>query len=446
MDGIKRMYEALISYLDGNNDFLPPNVIYAGLVNNIKWFAECREGIINHLTEGEITFLTSKVKSRLQAEANLRHQRARRWGMICMATGTGKSKVAIDAVHSLCQKKEDARILLVVPTTKLRDRTWQEEFYQWERAREWEQNITKICYASLHKQDCSAYDFVILDECHNITEKGAEAFSPAFIATGACMALTATPPSDYDKRMLLKRLNLDIVYQISLDDAVDLGVVAPYEVTVITMELDAVRKNVKGGNVTKPFWTTEAKNYEYYSRIEQEAEETGDRSKLSKFFYTNRMRFIYTLKSKIEASRYLLRDVIPKDKRMLIFCGSIETAEELCIHTYHSKSGTESYNEFINLRTNRLACVEALNEGDNIPMLDMAYINQLNSKELDLKQRIGRIIRFRFGHVGRIFILCVKGTVDEKWTRQATATLNPERVKWVALKDIMEGTEVLTLN
>lgn len=416
------------------------------LKDSIKWFTLARNEVLPFLDEAQIAGLSMRVKTRLQFEANHFHKLARRWGMICMATGTGKSKVAIDAVHSLCQKKEDARILLVVPTTKLRDRTWQEEFYQWERAREWEQNITKICYASLHKQDCAAYDFVILDECHNITEKGAEAFSPAFIATGACMALTATPPQDYDKRMLLNKLNLSIVYHISLDEAVDLGVVAPYEVTIITMELDKVRKNVKGGNVTRPFWQTEAKAYEYFLRIEQEAEETEDRSKLSKFFYTNRMRFIYTLKSKVEASRYLLRDVIPKDKRILIFCGSIETAEELCIHTYHSKSGSESYNEFINRRTNRLACVEALNEGDNIPMLDMAFINQLNSKELDLKQRIGRIIRFRFGHVGRIFILCVKGTVDEKWTRQATSSLNPERVKWVALKDIMEGTEVLTLN
>lgn len=141
------------------------------LKDSIKWFTLARNEVLPFLDEAQIAGLSMRVKTRLQFEANHFHKLARRWGMICMATGTGKSKVAIDAVHSLCQKKEDARILLVVPTTKLRDRTWQEEFYQWERAREWEQNITKICYASLHKQDCSAYDFVILDECHNITER-----------------------------------------------------------------------------------------------------------------------------------------------------------------------------------------------------------------------------------------------------------------------------------
>lgn len=416
------------------------------LKSSIETFGEARRQILPYLSEAHIAGLTMRVKTRLQHEANLYHKLSRRWGMICMATGTGKSKVAIDAVYSLCQKKPEARILLVVPTSKLRDRTWKEEFFLWEHHDIWENNVTKICYASLHKQNCSYYDFVILDECHNITERGAEAFSPAFIASGACMALTATPPEDYDKRMLLKQLNLDIVYQVTLDEAVDLGVVAPYEVTVITMELDNVEKYVKGGNVTKTFYQTELKAYEYFSKVEEEAKYSGDRSKLSKFFYTNRMRFIYTLRSKIQASKYLLKNLIPLDRRTLIFCGSIEASEELCLHTYHSKSGTESYNEFINLRTNRLAAVESLNEGDNIPMLDIAFINQLNSKELDLKQRIGRAIRFRVGHTGRIFILCVKGTVDESWTRQATSTLNPKRVRWVALADIIAGTETLNFN
>lgn len=443
-----QLHRAQVGYLEGRIllDEGHPEIKGQRLKDNLKWFCEEKAKFYDVLNEEEVKEFSNLVKSRLQYEANEAHKAAGRLGMICMATGTGKSKVAIDAIFSLCQKKSSAKILLVVPTSKLRDRMWRDEFSQWGLQSIWDENITKICYASLHKYNCADFDFTVLDECHNVTEKGIEGYTRGLYIMGPCMALTATPPSDYDKRMLLNRLNLSIVYYISLDEAVDLGVVAPYEVTVITMELDNVEKYVKGGNVTRPFYQTELKAYEYFSRVEQEAEESGDRSKLSKFFYTNRMRFIYTLKSKMKAAHYLLMKVIPSDKRMLIFCGSIEISEQLCLHTYHSKSGTESYNDFINLQINRLAAVESLNEGDNLPMLDMAFIEQLNSKELDLKQRIGRVIRFRVGHTGRIFILCVKGTVDEKWTKQSTSTLNPKRVRWVALADIIAGTETLNFN
>jgi superfamily II DNA or RNA helicase len=439
---VKATYDILHDYLHGQNDYLPNPVASTRLKDNIKWFAELRQSIIDYLSEDQVRHLSSNLKSRLQQEANQAHKAMNRWGMICMATGTGKSKTAIDAIVSLVTFKSEARVLIVVPTAKLRDRTWAEEFKEWGYEDIWNNNVEKVCYASLVKKAGLYFDFVVLDECHNITENSAKFFQHGQV--GGLMALTATEPEDWTKRQILeKQLRLKVCYKITLDEAVDLGVVAPYEITIITTELDSVRRNVKIETKAKTFYTTEAKNYEYYSKIEN-SEKPEDKEKLTKFFYINRMKTIYNLQSKLDAAQLIVRNYIPKDQRTLIFCGSIDHAEKLCLYTYHSKSGTESYNDFVNQKINILASVEALNEGDNLPMLDIAFIQQLNSKALDLIQRIGRVLRFRPGHTGRIIILCVKGTVDEKWTKKAIAGLNQNRIRWITFSDLVAGKEILT--
>lgn len=435
-EGAVASYEILCNFLDERVNEKPLT-----LYNNITWFCTERRKVIDSLTEDETKILTSKVKSRLQWEANLAHRLNNRWGLVCMATGTGKSKTAIDAIRSLVGYRPEARVLIVVPTAKLRDKTWRDEFKEWGAEDVWENNVEKICYASLKKKEGCRYDFVVFDEVHNLTVKSADFL--LFNQIDHCMALTATPPKNSFKQMLLAKFKLQMVYEITLDQAVDLGVVSPYEITVITTELDKVRRNIEVKTKAKHFFTTEYNNYAYYAKIEN-SEDSRVKARVGKFFYINRMRFIYNLTSKIEAAEWLLKNIIPLNRRTLIFCGSITHADRLSLHTYHSKSGSEGYDLFVDGTVDRLACVEALNEGDNIPNVDIAFIEQLNSNGLDLIQRIGRILRFRVGHVGRIVILCVKGTVDAKWTIEALAGLDRSKIRWIDYKDIVEGKEVLT--
>lgn len=434
-------YYAICRYLDDRYDmYLNPKV---WLKENVAWFKAIREAVIDYLTEDEIKVLSSKVKNRLQAEAGLAHKRANRWGLICMATGTGKSKTAIDAIKLLVQHNSSARILIIVPTTKLRDKTWKNEFKEWGVDYIWDINVEKVCYASLAKKSGCEYDFVVMDEVHNLTEASSGFFMYNTIKT--CMALTATPPENQFKQMLFEKYSLQMLYEITLDEAVDLGVVAPYEITVIQTNLDAIRANVKAGNKLKQFLTTEASNYAYYKKIE-DSERPEDQAKVNKFFYIRRMQFIYSLNSKLEYAQHLLREYIPESLRTIIFCGTTDHADRLANSVYHSKrkKSDTGYDDFVNKITNRISCVEALNEGDNLPDVDVAFIVQLNSNRLDLIQRIGRILRFRVGHVGKIIILCAKDTVDAKWVRLALLGLDTNKIRWIQYNDLIEGKEVLT--
>ena len=86
-------------------------------------------------------------------------------GVLCLATGAGKSKVAIDYAKLFYESmKKNFRCLLVVPTEKLRDENWKDEFDKWKGKVIYRVNVERTCYASLNKLKHKEYDLVILDK------------------------------------------------------------------------------------------------------------------------------------------------------------------------------------------------------------------------------------------------------------------------------------------
>ncbi len=384
-----------------------------------------REKITEPLAEVEFV---NKVREKVQNEA-IQAVVNNRGGMVAMATGSGKSRVAVE-LAKFYNKPSVSDIALIVPTEKLRDQNWLEEYNKWEAGDLWDKT-ERLCYASASKVQNKDFELVILDEGHNITELSSE----FFINNGAenIVLLTATPPDDKVKRQIISDLGLKLVYELTLDQAVRLGFVAPYKITVITVPLDATTKNIPGGTKAKPFMTTEAACYAYHNKRVQQSmfDETAQGKARLKFAILNRMQFIYKIPSKTQVIKFLLDKVIPEDDRTIIFCGNIEQAEYVCPTYYHSKSGNQHYDAFKNETINRLSCVKAVNEGHNFPGVDSGIIGQLNSKEKDLVQRIGRLIRFRPGHEAHLYIVVSEGTQDEKWLEKAVENLNKSKINYV---------------
>ena len=347
------------------------------------------ENLRGTLSGEDLTKFVNTVRGIVQEEAKQAVIANGGTGMIAMATGSGKSRVAVElakhyAAPSLFAYKE---IAVIVPTEKLRDENWKEEFYKWDAAVEWSA-VTGLCYASGSKIVNRDFELAILDEGHNITELSSEFFINNNVKR--TVLLTATPPEDKVKKQILSDLDINLVYELTLDQAVRLGFVAPYKITVITVPLDATTKNIPGGTKVKPFMTTEAACYAYWNRRVQACfgDQTSQGKAKMKFAILGRMQFIYKIPSKTEVIKFLLEKVIPKEDRTLIFCGNIEQAEEVLPQTFHSKSGNQHYDAFKKQEINRLSCVKSLNEGHNFPGVDSGIIGQLNSKEKDLVQRI----------------------------------------------------------
>jgi superfamily II DNA or RNA helicase len=397
--------------------------------HSILTYIDKVEAIRAKITEPEaIEVFVNKVREKVQNEA-IQAVIDNDGGMVAMATGSGKSRVAVELAKHYCQRFT-SDLALLVPTEKLRDENWLEEFTKWGANRLWS-DTTRLCYASASKISNKIFDLAILDEGHNITELSSEFFLNNDVER--VVLLTATPPTDFTKVEILNQLGIKLVYELTLDQAVRLGFVAPYKITVITVPLDNVTKNIVGGNKKNPFMTTESATYSYLNKLisSNMNDSTPMGKKKLQFSILKRMQFIYKIPSKTAVIKYLLNRVIPEDDRTIIFCGNIEQAEEVCPTYYHSKSGNEFYDAFKAEQINRLSCVKAVNEGHNFPGVDSGIVGQLNSKEKDLVQRIGRLIRFRPGHEAHLYIVVSEGTQDEKWLENATENLDQSKIEYI---------------
>ena len=140
-------------------------------------------------------------KSEIQNEALSTWINNKCKGSLAMATGSGKSKVALLAIEYLVKTLgiKKPKILLAVPTESLRDQNWLDEFKKWKMTRYYK-FLDRYCYVSLNKIEGNHYDLIILDELQNITESNSRFFNQNI--SDRVLGLSATPPSDETKKML----------------------------------------------------------------------------------------------------------------------------------------------------------------------------------------------------------------------------------------------------
>ena len=405
-------------------------IVYNELLKNHYSILECVDEIRTlreSLTkDDDIILFVNKVRERIQREAMWSVIDNGGRGLVIMATGSGKSKVAVDLAKYYDQQgKHFDGHCLVVPTEKLRDENWDEEFTKW-KAKNVSDKTEKICYASASKIEDFNFNLAILDEVHNITELSSELFTNNHIEN--VIALTATEPEDEEKKLILQRLGIHLVYKVTLDQAVKLGFVAPYKITVVHTKLNDVDKIIASGSKAKPFMQTEKAKYSYLTNLTKIRP-----SQISTF---NRMRFIYNLKTKTDAGKFILEHLIPEDDRTLIFCGSIDQTKEIPVEAFHSKSSSKYYDQFKVEQIKKLACVKAINEGHNFIGLDSGLVLQINSKEKDIIQRIGRLIRFRPNHEAHIWIVVCDDTQDIVWSENALINLDQKKIEHIEFEQL----------
>ena len=311
----------------------------------------------------------------------------------------------------------------VVPTTTLRDKTVPDEFAKWGQSSFFDKNVKCICYRSLYKED-STYEHIVLDEGHNITAQNLSGPTIADNKYGSLTLMTATVPHEQSKLDLIRMMRLPLIHVMTIGDAVKAGLISTFSVRVYPVAMDKTRThkvNLKSGS----YYTSENT---WYQRITAQINTYGP-GMAPKAMYLRRMRGIYRFQSKVRAARKILSR-IPQNKRVLIFCGSIDTARQLCEHQYHSETDNEAYEKFNNKQINRLAVVKSLNEGHNMVDVDIALIVQVDSNKRNYVQRQGRALRFRPGHKAHIVVLYSLSTKDYAWVQKSLSGIEPDFITY----------------
>lgn len=369
-----------------------------------------------------------EIKSKEQSNALNAWHKAGYRGSIIAGTGFGKSRCGVLGVaHAI---KDGGRALVLVPTTQLQEQ-FAEEFKKWGKTALLSR-VEILCYQSAHKLEDNHYEIVVCDEVHlGLSPVYRQFFEKNTYDKLLCM--TATPPEEEEYRDLLKEL-APTVYTITLDECVAKGLVAPYDILCIPVELTSIERQAykKANNlfVQCKYKLGGFDAFNEANRILRGG--VGDKGAAAQFFNAIRQRkaVVQHAENKLTAAKQIAD--YHNGEKILTFSGTNEftnmIGEELGGLIYHSgrsKKDRETTLEKFKETSGAILCsTKALNQGFDVPDVGVGIIAGLESKALPMIQRVGRLIRFKKNKRGRIYILYVQDSQEEKWMEQATKSLN----------------------
>jgi superfamily II DNA or RNA helicase len=392
-------------------------------------------------------------------------------GVAAVATGAGKTRLALEAVRVLSKQSDcgELRVKIVVPKQFLA-RQWRADImrtlntprsdialfdglikentnrpfviYVINTAR---QKISRhILHVMLHGNRV----LLICDECHHFTSDEnsrvfdfypqipADAFNHYY-----AMGLSATPKEDTDGKAALPAIG-EIIYRYNLRQASKNNITADYSVFNIRTEFLPEESDEYGdisqrilytrirleSMLTKAFHfgRDEGSFLQEILRLSKEKSDVGKLAQALLMLYYQRKALLHMAKMRIACAVDLARRLLPQE-RVIFFCERIITADHLFgelssmfpgrIGRYHSKMSQQAKQAALEAYRHgeyaALVCCRALDEGLNVPETDAGVLLSSEGEERQRIQRIGRIVRRTDeGSSKKLYYLYIDSTVD----------------------------------
>ena len=356
-------------------------------------------------------------------------------GSIIAGTGFGKSRVGVISVGETIRRNRDNMALVLVPTVKLKDQ-FREEFIKWEYE-DILDNVKFMCYQSAYKLEGRHYDIVICDEVHlGLSPEYRKFFQKNGYKRLLCM--TATIPEEKEYADYLHNL-APVVYKISLNQCIKLGLVSPYEIVCISVKLTkSEQKEYDRAHKSFLYYKYELGQFNAFNEANKilgdDSAYPEDTRKAIMFYRAikKRKNVVDTASNKIT----VLQKIVLSNpyKKILTFGGSNEFTNKMCESitplgaTYHSNMTKKQRNlslEKFNDGSVRVLCsTKALNQGFDVSDAQIGIICGLTSKSLTMIQRIGRLLRYEDDKIGKIVIVYVSDSQEVKWLKNAIKSFN----------------------
>jgi superfamily II DNA or RNA helicase len=357
-------------------------------------------------------------------------------GSIIAGTGFGKSRCGVLAIGESLRKNANKNwnALVLVPTIQLKDQ-FREEFIKWGYD-DIVDDVIFTCYQTAYKMEDHHYNIVVCDEIH----LGLSPEYRKFFEQNTCnrlLCMTATIPEDKEYEEYLNSLS-PIVYMITLNQCVKLGLVSPYEIVCISIKLTA-QEQTTYDRAQKLFLYYKYKlgqfdAFDEANRIIKDKNAHQEDKRNAVMFYKaikDRKDVVDTASNKITVLQKIVLN--NPDKKILTFSGSNDFTNKMCESieplgvTYHSnmtkKQRTLSLEQFKG-NINVLCSTKALNQGFDVEGAEIGIICGLTSKSLTMIQRIGRLLRYEENKIGKIVIVYVADSQEDKWLKNAVRSFN----------------------
>lgn len=363
-----------------------------------------------------------------------------------LPTSFGKTKMAIDRLKTIDKKD---KILIVIPRLVLIE-NWKEEFIKWNE-KDLLDNITFTTYVSMPKH-INKWDVVIFDECQHLSARCQEALSKYIVSNS--IFLSATIKNELKSE--LKTIISDIYfYKVSMKEAIEEEILPDPKVFLLPMKLnnefptEAIIKNPNGKGNIESSWAArwqhlKQKQYKVTIKCTQK-QYLDDLNSQIEYWKTRYMRSrneIFRnkwlklsgdrLKWLSDKKNYMVRVILQllSNERTLTFCNSINQTEELgkyCINS-KNKESDKILQDFNEGKIKHITSCNMLNEGINLTNCRVGIYANLNSSDIIIKQRLGRILRHKHPV---IIIPYYKNTREEELVQKMLEDYNPELIKIV---------------
>ena len=339
-----------------------------------------------------------------------------KFGILNLCPRFGKIRTTINILKKM---EPDCSILIAYPDNKIKQ-SWIEDFEEMDYEND---NITYTTHLSIHKHTGTEFDIVVIDEIHLLSEAQIGACVDLFSINDNILGLTGTL-SRWTKRTLRDDLSLSVVAEYPIEKAIEEGVIADYQITVVKVPLDNIVRNEYGKKKIKK---TELQQFKYLTGTINRMMYSGGNTM---FMRLARMRLIQSSLAKLNKTKQLLNQY--KDERVLVFCGTTNVADSLGIPSHHSKSkDKEAFNRFAEGEGTHMAVVKIGNTGITYKPLNKVIINYFDSNAENLAQKINRCMAMEYNTPDKkadIYIISSTEGVEAKWLNKALEFFDKKKI------------------
>lgn len=369
-------------------------------------------------------------------------------GVVEAVTGAGKTHVGLAAIARA--RAEDRRVVVIVPTRVL--------VHQWTRIlrerfpasrvkndraqRSWDVLVTTVHAVSRGDDGLLLREgekpLLVADECHRL---GAEGFSRSLLEQYEHrLGLSATFERGDAGDEVLQRYFNGVVYALTYERALADGVIAPYELAFVGVQLlsrERERYNAEDLKVTRFKNALVATSdldpddamQVFLRRAQQLADSDGParyqaRSFLSAFTERRRILAETTQKHHVLGG---IADIVASGEGAIVFTQTKDSAARAAktlaaagcpARNLDSDSSQREREEYLDeLGTGAvpvLAAPRILDEGVDIPNVDLGIMIARSRNRRQATQRLGRVVRRKpDGRHARFIVLFAQGTVED---------------------------------
>lgn len=377
-----------------------------------------------------------------------------RYILLQYPTGYGKSRLAIERVRRDIDVAK--KTLLIVVYRRVHKKNWAIELKKWWRDYDKYVDVTFTTYAGLHNT-IGRYDYAIFDECHHLTPRCLDILKSYYLSNVTFLSATV---NNKLVDSLKRQFTTLYVNKINLREAIEENILPDPTVYLIPMTLrsdvptECIWKNPKAkGKVLECNWANRwsyirqkvfkvriyCTQAQYVQDLDSQisywktrAMRTHSEIARNKWLRlcSDRLKYLSNLKTDFisEVLKYL------KNYRTLTFCNSIEHTKQLGEHYINSKNKNyeKVLDQFNSGKIKHITACDMLNEGINLIDCRVGIYANLNSSDILIKQKTGRLLR----HPQPVIIIpYYKGTREQEIVESMLENYNPELVKTINFKE-----------